>query len=147
MNKIFFHAADGKPNLKNAFSVKNFIENIFLTEKKMLKRLDYIFCSDNYLLNINKKFLNHNSLTDIITFPFSSSPKLIEGEIYISVDRVKENANLYKISYQNEMLRVIIHGALHLCNYNDKNLVQKKVMRKREDYYLGHYKISREKIN
>lgn len=147
MNKVFFNSADRKHNLKSSYSIKIFLQSIFIKEKKKLKRLDYIFCSDNYLQNINKEFLNHNTLTDIITFPFSPTPELIKGEIYISVERVKENANLFKTSYQNEILRVLIHGALHLCGYNDKNDSQKTAMRKKEDFYLNQCKISRETNN
>ena len=116
--------------------VKSLIEYLFKNEKTSLKRIDYIFCSDDFLLNINLEHLNHNTLTDIITFPLTNKNQPVEGEIYICVDRVKENAKIFKVPYQNELLRVLIHGALHLCGYKDKNKYQQDEMRKKENQYL-----------
>jgi probable rRNA maturation factor len=137
----FFHEA--RVALTNRSSLKRFIELIFKMEKKRLKNLNYIFCSDQYLLNINRQFLKHDYYTDIITFELSGKNQDIEGEIYISVDRVVENAKTLKVPRNTEVLRVIFHGALHLCNYQDKTEKQKKVIRAREDYYLALYQRKR----
>lgn len=119
-------------------SLKTFIPYIFEKEKKMLQRLDYIFCSDDYLLNINQTYLQHDFYTDIITFDLSES-NVIAGEIYISTDRVKENARDLKVLFETECLRVIFHGALHLCGYKDKTLKQQTQMRKKENEYIERY--------
>ena len=127
--------------LKNRKSLKLFIASLFKQEGKKLSSLTYIFCSDDYLLNINKKYLAHHYYTDIISFDLSEtkmSPTI--GEIYISTDRVKENADGYTVSVTQEIHRVIFHGALHLCGYNDKTKAQKKTMRLKEDFYLSKYK-------
>jgi len=103
--------------------------------------LNYIFCSDEYLLDINKKFLKHDYLTDIITFDLSEQNG-VTGEVYISLDRVRDNAKTFDSTFSDECLRVIIHGALHLCGYKDKNKIDKKEMRKKENFYLNIYKKS-----
>ena len=108
-------------------------------EKKGLERLDYLFCSDSYLLEINRKFLNHDFYTDILTFDLSNNPKLTIGEIYISVDRVKENAMELSNSFKEEIHRVIFHGALHLCGYKDKLKADILIMRQMENRYLAKY--------
>lgn len=127
--------------------LKRFISTLFRTEKQHLNRLKIIFCSDEYLLRINKEFLQHDELTDIITFELSEHPDFTEGEIYISLDRVVENAEAFRAPKHQETLRVIFHGVLHLCGYGDKSVVQKKKMREREDFYLNRYYrfVSREK--
>lgn len=101
--------------------------------------LDYIFCDDAYLLSINQQFLNHDTLTDIITFDLSEHADELKGEIYISIERVKENADKYKVAYQDELHRVIFHGALHLCGYKDKAPADAKKMRSMEDKCLKEY--------
>ena len=136
MNKVFFHYADRKLNFPDKNAVKSFVENIFTLEKRPLERLDYIFCSDEYLLNINKTYLQHDYYTDIITFNLSNSSE-ITGEIYISLDRVKDNAQTLQQPLKNEILRVIFHGALHLCGYNDKSKAEEVVMCKMEDKYIA----------
>jgi len=136
MTKIRFNYADIRSiSLPGKKNVKKQIEDIFLKERKVLERLDYIFCSDTYLLEINQAFLHHDYYTDIITFDLSEG-KGIVGEIYISVDRVRENAVNEGEIYQNELLRVIFHGALHLCGYADKRKSEIVTMRQKEDYYL-----------
>ena len=99
-------------------------------------RLHIIFCSDDYLLDINKKYLNHDYFTDIITFNYNENNTII-GDLFISVDRVKENAKELKVDFNNELFRVIIHGVLHLCGYNDKTQDQLKEIRTKEDEFLG----------
>ena len=98
--------------------------------------VDYIFCDDNYLGKINYKYLKHKTLTDIITFNYNDG-NLISGDIFISIERVRENANAYSDSFRNELHRVMIHGVLHLCGYNDKTNDEKAIMRQKEDYYLS----------
>ncbi|HKB44707.1 MAG TPA: rRNA maturation RNase YbeY [Chitinophagaceae bacterium] len=119
--------------------LKTFLPIVFEMEGKTIKSLVYVFCSDKYLLKINQNFLKHDYYTDVITFDLSKTSKIIEGEIYISIDRVKKNSKEFKTSTNWEFLRVIFHGALHLCGYTDKTKIQKKEMRKREDKYLFHY--------
>ena len=98
-----------------------------------------MFCSDNRLLEINKKYLNHTSLTDVVTFDFTTNKKNIEGDIYISIDRVKENAKKYKETFKKELLRVIIHGLLHLIGFLDKTKEEKNTMTLKENEYLSLY--------
>lgn len=138
LKQVFFHTADKSLNIKGKTSIKLAVINLFKKEKKVLERLDYIFCSDRYLLQINKDFLQHDYYTDIITFDLSESTK-IKGEIYISLDRVKDNSTNHNTSYTDEVLRVIFHGALHLCGYKDKKKKEIQVMREKEQYYLDNY--------
>jgi probable rRNA maturation factor len=128
-------------SLKNRTALKAFISLIFRKEGKKLNTLGYVFCSDDYLLEINKTYLQHDYYTDIITFDLSSGPDSgIEAEIYISLDRVKENARQYGSGLSVELQRVIFHGALHLCGYKDKSASEKKKMRAMEDHYLKQFK-------
>jgi probable rRNA maturation factor len=135
--QVYFHYADAKPLFSNKRLLQDFIPVIFKKEGKKLESLSFIFCSDNYLLEINKHFLKHDYYTDIISFDLSE-PKsaLISGEIYISVDRVKENAKDMRISFEEEMKRVLFHGTLHLCGYRDKRKADVQQMRVKEDEYL-----------
>lgn len=136
MSKVRFNYADVKPmTLKKKHLVKEQVEQIFSSERKGLRVLNYIFCSDDYLLEINKAFLKHDFLTDIITFDLSESSETV-GEIYISIDRVKENSSTNSTLFHHELLRVIFHGALHLCGYKDKRKSEITLMREKEEYYL-----------
>lgn len=107
-------------------------------------QIDFIYCSDDFLLHINQQFLNHNTYTDIITFDYSMSAKNrskeISGEIYVSIKRVKENAKKFKTSFTNELHRVMIHGVLHLCGFKDKKPKEKNIMRKQEDAAIASLK-------
>ncbi len=134
-----FTSADRPFRFTNKTLLKNFVDGIFVKEKRGLESLVYVFCSDAFLLNINNTFLQHDYYTDIISFNLSEQPKQLIGEIYISIDRVKDNAVQLKTSYSNEMLRVIFHGALHLCGYKDKTKADIAMMRSKEDYYLARY--------
>lgn len=126
--------------LTQRIKLKAFICSMFKSEKKKLSNLNIVFCSDSYLLEINHNFLHHNFFTDIITFDFTPiGEKAIEAEIYISVDRVKENAKIFKISTRKEFHRVIFHGVLHLCGYTDKSKLQKVKMTQMEELYLEKY--------
>jgi rRNA maturation RNase YbeY len=124
--------------LKDRTALKAFIALLFKKEKKKLTSLNYIFCSDEYLLDINKQYLNHDFYTDIITFELSDNEST-EGEIYISIDRVKENALQFGTAFQEELHRVIFHGALHLCGYKDKTKADIAEMRRKERKYLADY--------
>ncbi len=120
--------------------LKGFIKDLFKREGKELDMLDIIFCTDDYLLEINQNHLSHNYYTDIITFDLSPTKNApTTGELYISIDRVKDNANTHQVSFTNELHRVIFHGSLHLCGYKDKNEEDIAVMRKMEERYLGLY--------
>lgn len=121
--------------LVNEAQFSKWISYTISEENCKLGDIDYIFCSDDYLYNLNVDFLNHDTLTDIISFDFSVGKEL-HGEIYISVDRVKENASDFKVSFNDEIARVIIHGILHYCGYKDKSDSDAKLMRSKEDYYL-----------
>jgi probable rRNA maturation factor len=139
MQKITFSTGDRPFVFKQKENLKRFIESIFLKEKKKLAGINYVFCTDAMLLEINQNFLQHDYYTDIITFGLSEKNQPIEAEIYISIDRVKENASNLSIAYQQEMLRVLFHGALHLCGYKDKSKADIKLMRGKEDFYIGLY--------
>jgi rRNA maturation RNase YbeY len=141
MQLVSFHTADKQLTLKNKTQLKEFIANIFDHEGVVLKKLDYVFCSDEYLLQINNDFLQHDYYTDIITFPLSDKDQPIEGEIYVSLDRVKDNALQHNVSVLDETLRVLFHGALHLCGYGDKTAKQIIVMRSKEDYYTNLFHV------
>lgn len=119
--------------------LKIFITDLFKRECKIFTSLLFIFCSDEYLLNINRRFLQHDYYTDIITFNLSSNPETIEGEIYISIDRIKDNASVIKVSNNFELHRVIFHGILHLCGYMDKSESEKSIMTALEDACLAKY--------
>lgn len=139
INKVSFFSVANSSFLRDRQLLKRFIASIFRSEGKRLDHLRVIFCSDQYLLNINKRYLQHDDLTDIITFDLSLDSSSTEGEIYISVDRVSENAAQYFATKKQELLRVIFHGVLHLCGYGDKSTAQKKQMRSKEDSYLSKY--------
>ena len=114
---------------------KRLLSSVIAGEKKKAGPINFIFCSDDFLLTLNKEFLKHNTLTDILTFQYPS--QRLTGEIYISIDRVRENARQFGVSTGEELFRVMVHGVLHLCGYKDKSAVQKKKMRSKENFYLG----------
>ncbi len=126
-------------SLKNKTLVKNWVESVIKKEKKLPGKIQFVFTNDESLLEINKSFLNHNTLTDIITFDYCEEKK-VNGEIYISVERVKENAKKFNVDFENEILRVIIHGVLHLCGYKDKSKSDAEFMRKKENAALKLFK-------
>ena len=137
-SKVCFFFESRNFTLKNRKDLKSSIESLFKREGKKLLFINYIFCSDKRLLEINRQFLQHDYYTDIITFDLSTSIS-IEAEVYISVDRVKSNASDLGASFKTELHRVIFHGALHLSGYGDKNKSDQLKMRDREDYYLSSY--------
>ena len=138
VSKVYFFFEKRGFSLGKRTELKSFVEGLFKKEKKGLLSINYIFCSDKKLLEINRAYLKHDYLTDIISFDLSNDDKTI-GEIYISVDRVRENAKINGVSLNNELHRVIFHGALHLCGYKDKKRGDQLQMRKKEDQYLSLY--------
>lgn len=138
-SKVQFHYGEVLSYFKNRNRLKKFLETLFRNENKKLSTIQYIFCSDEYLLNINKEFLQHDYFTDIVSFDLSQSKQEVIGEIYISTDRVRENARDFNCSPSEELHRVIFHGALHLCGYKDKSRKEQEEMRAKEDYYLKRY--------
>ena len=136
---VRFSYADRSLPIKQKKLVRQFIASLFPSEGKRLKALNYVFCSDDYLLDINQRFLQHDFYTDIITFDLSENNDSITGEIYISVDRVLDNAQELNAYNRTELLRVMFHGALHLCGYGDKTESEIVVMRNKEDEYLRLY--------
>jgi len=122
--------------LKHKTAIRQWVTSTIQAEGYKLKQLSYIFCHDNYLLQINRQYLNHDTYTDIITFDNSDIEKVIIGDIFISIDRIRENAAKLNITETDELHRVIIHGALHLLGYKDKTSVTKQKMTQKEDFYL-----------
>jgi rRNA maturation RNase YbeY len=136
---ISFNQADSKVTLANRVALKSFIDKRVKKEGFSIETLTYVFCSDKYLLKMNKDFLSHNYYTDIISFDLSETPGNLIGEVYISVDRVKDNAKTHGTSLKEELHRVIFHGALHFCGYKDKKPTDTKKMRQMEDLWLAAY--------
>lgn len=160
---IHFQSLGSSFKLSDKAKISKFIQLLAYLELREVGDINYIFCTDDYLLKLNKQYLKHDTLTDIITFDYSSSvsgsefrvssskknktskqpetknqkPETISADIFISIDRVGENALLFKQSLNRELMRVMIHGVLHLCGYKDKLPAHKKKMRAKEDYYLG----------
>jgi probable rRNA maturation factor len=137
---IHYYEVDIRSKLKNKKQLSAFIDRLvkeYLPVKKT--SLNYIFCNDDYLLEKNQQFLNHDTLTDIITFDLSEKEEELAGEIYISVDRVVENASKFSIDYNTELHRVIFHGALHLCGFKDKKKEDKSLMTQMENDCLKKY--------
>ena len=132
--KIIFNVEDIDFELQNTEGVISWIEKVVALEKKCIGGISYIFCSDDYLLELNVEYLDHDTLTDILTFPYNRSP--LEGDIFISIDRVKDNANDLNIPFETELHRVMIHGILHLCGYLDETDEQEVLMRQKEDEAL-----------
>lgn len=136
MQKINFYLHNIKYTLKDKRKIRGLLNEIILKEKKNLVEINIILTDDLSLLDINKKYLNHNTLTDTITFPYNTEENDVWGDVYISIDRIKENAKKYKVKMQTELVRVIIHGTLHLCGYKDKenNDSKNDMINKQEDY-------------
>ncbi len=133
---IYFHNEGISFLLKKKKEICLWLTEVINQQGKTLKDINFIFCSDVYLHNINKSYLKHDYFTDVITFDYSEN-KFLSGDIYISIDRVKDFSKTNKISFHEEMHRVIVHGILHLCGRNDKTNEEKKEMRSLEDKYLG----------
>jgi probable rRNA maturation factor len=130
------------PDFVSKKELKSVVKELVFQEGKELKDLSLVFTDDEYLLEVNKQYLDHDYYTDVITFDYSSFPE-VSGDVMISLDRVKDNAEMMNQTFQDEFYRVVFHGLLHLCGYKDKSNDEAIVMREREDYYLNVF-VSRE---
>lgn len=139
-SKVCFFSQEVKVNLINRKRLKRYIESIFKKEGKKLEFLNCIFCTDKTLLEINRKYLQHDFFTDVITFDLSDKVA-VRAEIYISIDRVRENSRKLYVSFKSELHRVFFHGVLHLCGYKDKTKAEKVKIRTKEDHYLNKYNL------
>lgn len=133
---INFHFEDIEIKIQQKLKLKNWLKGVIESEGFVLGDVNYVFCSDDYLLKINVEYLDHDFLTDIITFDNSEEEELIEGDIFISLDRVKDNAKTFEVSFEYELKRVLVHGILHLCGYLDKTDEEETLMRSKENHYL-----------
>jgi rRNA maturation RNase YbeY len=136
---IYFHKEDASIALKKIKVIKRWLEDVVSFYNKEMGVINVVFCSDDFLLKINKEYLNHNYLTDIITFNFCEKNE-ISGDLFISIDRVKDFSKTNKLTFVNELHRVIVHGVLHLCGFNDKSTKEKQKMRKLENFFLEKLK-------
>ncbi|MEY5000334.1 MAG: rRNA maturation RNase YbeY [Bacteroidota bacterium] len=130
------------PSFVSRNELKHAVKDLVISEGKKLKDLSLVFTDDDYLLEVNKQYLNHDYFTDVITFDYSSFPD-VSGDVMISLDRVKDNAASMKLDYEMEFYRVVFHGVLHLCGYKDKDSTDAKEMRAKEDFYINRF-VSRE---
>ncbi len=137
MEEINFFNEEIKFDLINADNIRKWITSVVKSEHSTIETINYIFCSDEYLLKVNQEYLNHDYYTDIITFDNSEIAGAISSDIFISIDRVEENANINQSDFDNELHRVMIHGVLHLVGYKDKTDEDKIIMRAKEDAYIS----------
>ena len=137
-SKVSFFFQDEKPRLPDRNKLRSYIQSIFKQERKKLDSINFIFCTDKALLEINRQYLKHDFYTDIITFDLSETGS-VQAEIYISVDRIRENARQLGVSLKSELHRVIFHGVLHLCGYRDKSKAERQKMREKEELLLNQY--------
>jgi len=135
---ISFSTIEIKYNLKNRLKIRKWVQSIMEEEEKLFGDISYVLCNDEYLLSMNNKYLKHDTLTDIITFDYSENG-ILAGDIFISIERVIENAKSFKVSVDEELGRVLAHGVLHLAGYKDKKADDIKLMRSKEDYYLESF--------
>src|SRR5690606_23794641 len=137
MSKVYFFSEDTDFRLKQKIAVRQWIKETARTEGFRTGELNVIFCSDTYLLALNKQYLSHDTFTDIVTFSNNNHAHTLSGDVFISIDRVRENAAKFGVDERDELHRVIIHGILHLCGYGDKGRGEKKRMTEKEDFYLS----------
>ncbi len=135
--QIEFHTEDVDFELANPDLLKSWIHALIAAEQQALQHISFIFCSDDFLLDLNVQYLQHDTLTDIITFQYAKAPQPIEGDIFISIDRVRENAATFGVQFEEELHRVIAHGVLHLCGYGDKTPDEKARMTDKENEALA----------
>lgn len=137
-NKLYFHFEEiSEFTLPD--NLHEWIKGVIIYEEFILSEINVIFCNDSYLLTLNEKHLAHNYYTDILTFDYRTNPKEIYGDLFISQERIIENASFFNVSINNELLRIVVHGLLHLFGYLDKSEKDKKLMRSMEDFYLSLY--------
>jgi rRNA maturation RNase YbeY len=137
MSSIHFFCEDIDFDLEQANLLSNWLIQVATEHDAEIEDINYIFCSDTYLLEINRQYLNHDYFTDIITFDNSAEGEALLSDIFVSVDRVKDNANIQGITFEQEMHRVLVHGLLHLLGYNDKESDDQILMRQKEDACLS----------
>lgn len=136
---VVFHFADVACKLNQKLLLKQFITHQFFIKTGKKIKLNIVFCSDDFLLKINQHFLQHDDYTDIITFPLEETERKTVAEIYISLDRVWDNAQNQKVTFENELLRVMFHGVIHLTGVNDKTTAEKQQMREEENKWLNAF--------
>lgn len=134
---IRFFKEDTSFELPEKHTVKKWLKSIVIQEGKQIGELSYIFCSDEYLLQVNREYLDHDYYTDIITFDNAEEEEQIEGDIFVSIDRVRDNASTLQVPFEIELRRVLAHGVLHLCGYKDKSSDEEQLMRAKENFYIG----------
>jgi len=134
---IRFFTEDCSVVLKNKAQLRDWFIDTAKAESNCIKELNYVFCSDAYLLEMNQSYLNHDTYTDIITFDNSETDKNVLGDVFISIDRIRENATSFGVSESEELHRVMIHGLLHLLGYSDKSKTEKAKMTEKENHYLA----------
>jgi len=139
---IHFFTEETTYTLKKKTIIKDWIKATISNEGHELQELNFILCSDEYLLRINQEYLNHDTYTDVITFDHSEALKMIAGDIFISIERIQENAKTFGHTTQQELCRVMIHGTLHLLGYKDKGKAAKTLMTQKEDQYLAMLSLS-----
>ncbi|MBC7893236.1 MAG: rRNA maturation RNase YbeY [Sphingobacteriaceae bacterium] len=134
----FFYEVDGF-TVPHPIRVRRWLRAVALQESRGVNELRYIFCSDEYLHRMNIEYLNHDTLTDIITFDTSENPLILDGELYVSVERITENAQQLGLLFHDEFLRVLVHGLLHLCGYEDKLKEEIEIIRNLETVYISKF--------
>ncbi len=134
---INFHTESIDFKVANPIKTKRWLKSVIEAEGFELSEINYVFCNDEYLHKINVEYLNHDTLTDIITFDNSEDENLIEGDIFVSVERITDNAKDFNTTFEQEFKRVVVHGVLHLCGYYDKTDEDEKQMRAKEEHYIG----------
>jgi probable rRNA maturation factor len=134
---IYFFSEEVNYTLKNKTHIRSWINDTIIAEGYQLEELNFILCSDDYLLAMNQQFLKHDTYTDVITFDNSEKLKTITGDIFISIERIQENARQFRSTTQHELCRVMVHGTLHLLGYKDKGKAAKTLMTQKEDQYLA----------
>lgn len=140
---IQYFCEDLQFELKDFEQINAWLQGVVLEQEATLGYLNFIFCSDAHLHQINVSYLNHDTFTDIITFPYNYNP--VESDIFISIDRIKENAQVFEVAFMDELLRVMVHGVLHLVGFNDKSPEEQQLMREQENHYVDQYKSSTSK--
>ncbi|WP_432712607.1 rRNA maturation RNase YbeY [Pedobacter sp.] len=139
---VNFFTEDLTYNLKQKTRIREWLLSTITAEGYVLEELNFIFCSDAYLLHMNQQFLDHDTYTDVITFDNAETEKTIAGDIFISIERIQENAKTFKGTVLDELCRVMVHGTLHLLGYKDKTKAAKTLMTEKEDHYLSALKAS-----
>jgi len=134
---IHYFAYDIDFTLSQSPNISNWLHQVIIQHHREVAQINYIFCSDSYLLSLNQQYLGHDYLTDILTFPYHETEKApLHSDIYISIDRVYENADIYQVSFEDELHRVMVHGILHLLGYDDRQASDKQLLKQKEEFAL-----------